>query len=215
MIKNKNESHVRIKYLIDKIFSLILFPVILPLLILIGLAIKLDDGGPVFFTQKRPGLHGRPFKIWKFRTMNDEHDTSGNLLPDSERLTPLGRFLRRTSLDELPELWNVLKGEMSLVGPRPLLMQYLDRYTPEHARRHEVRPGITGWAQINGRNSTPFSKRFSMDVWYVDNHSVWLDTKILLQTVIKVLHRDGVRDDFEQCIVEVDDCGFSKDSEGY
>jgi len=120
--------------------------------------------------------------------------------------------LRSTSLDELPELFNVLKGEMSLVGPRPLLMEYLDRYTPEQARRHEVRPGITGWAQINGRNNTPFSKRFSMDVWYVDNNSVWLDAKILLHTVIMVLHREGIRDDFEQCIAEVDDCGLSKDS---
>jgi lipopolysaccharide/colanic/teichoic acid biosynthesis glycosyltransferase len=149
-------------------------------------------GSPVLFTQVRPGLHGQPFKMSKFRTMTDARDPSGALLPDAQRLTPFGRFLRASSLDELPELWNVLKGEMSLVGPRPLLMEYLPLYTPEQARRHAVRPGITGWAQVNGRNAISWADKFALDVWYVDHRSLWLDVRILWLTVRKVVVRDGI-----------------------
>ncbi|ALK87356.1 sugar transferase [Limnohabitans sp. 63ED37-2] len=149
-------------------------------------------GSPVLFTQVRPGLHGKPFCMVKFRTMTDARDASGGLLPDAQRLTPFGRFLRASSLDELPELWNVLRGEMSLVGPRPLLMEYLPLYSPAQARRHEVRPGITGWAQVNGRNAISWADKFALDVWYVDNRSLWLDVRILWLTVRKVLVRDGI-----------------------
>lgn len=163
----------------------------IPLLILMW-QVRRKLGSPVFFTQVRPGLNGKPFRMVKFRTMTDERGHDGELLPDAQRLTPFGRFLRASSLDELPELWNVLKGEMSLVGPRPLLMEYLPLYTPEQARRHEVRPGITGWAQVNGRNAISWEDKFALDVWYVDNRSMWLDTKILWLTVRKVLVRDGI-----------------------
>ena len=149
-------------------------------------------GSPVLFTQVRPGLHCRPFPMVKFRTMTDALDHNGALLPDEQRLTPFGRFLRSTSLDELPELWNVLRGQMSLVGPRPLLMEYLPLYTPEQARRHEVRPGITGWAQVNGRNSISWADKFALDVWYVEHRSLWLDVRILCLTVCKVFERDGI-----------------------
>jgi len=149
-------------------------------------------GSPVFFYQQRPGLGAQPFMMVKFRSMTNARDVNGKLLPDADRLTSFGRFLRATSLDELPELWNVLKGEMSLVGPRPLLMDYLPLYSPEQFRRHEVRPGITGWAQINGRNGLSWNEKFSFDVWYVDNHSLLLDVKILFLTVRKVLMRDGI-----------------------
>lgn len=149
-------------------------------------------GSPVLFTQVRPGLHGIPFKMVKFRTMTCECAPGGQLLPDAVRLTPFGRFLRASSLDELPELWNVLKGDMSLVGPRPLLMQYLPLYSAEQARRHEVRPGVTGWAQVNGRNAISWEAKFKFDVWYVDNQNLWLDIKILWLTVKKVLVRDGI-----------------------
>jgi lipopolysaccharide/colanic/teichoic acid biosynthesis glycosyltransferase len=163
----------------------------LPLLVLLWL-VRCKLGSPVFFYQVRPGLHGQPFEMIKFRTMTDECGTDGALLPDAQRLTPFGRFLRGSSLDELPELWNVLKGDMSLVGPRPLLMEYLPLYTTEQARRHEVRPGITGWAQVNGRNSISWEDKFALDVWYVDHRSWWLDMKILWLTVCKVLLRDGI-----------------------
>ena len=149
-------------------------------------------GRPVFFRQVRPGMHGKPFEMIKFRTLNDERGPDGEILPDAVRLTPFGNFLRSTSLDELPEFWNVLKGNMSLVGPRPLLMEYIPLYSPEQARRHEVRPGITGWAQINGRNALSWEDKFKLDIWYVDNHSFWLDVKILWLTVQKVLVRDGI-----------------------
>ncbi len=149
-------------------------------------------GSPVLFTQVRPGLHGKPFRMVKFRTMTDERGPDGALLPDAQRLTPFGRFLRASSLDELPELWNVLKGDMSLVGPRPLLMEYLPLYTPEQARRHAVRPGITGWAQVNGRNAISWADKFALDVWYVDHRSMWLDVQILWRTVRKVMVRDGI-----------------------
>jgi lipopolysaccharide/colanic/teichoic acid biosynthesis glycosyltransferase len=162
-----------------------------PLIGLIWL-VRSKLGSPVFFTQVRPGLQGRPFKMVKFRTMTNERGTDGALLPDLVRLTPFGRFMRGTSLDELPELWNVLKGDMSLVGPRPLLMDYLPLYSPEQSRRHEVLPGITGWAQVNGRNAISWVDKFALDVWYVDNHSLWLDVRILYLTVRKVIVRDGI-----------------------
>ena len=163
----------------------------LPLLVVIWM-VRRKLGSPVFFAQVRPGMHGKPFKMVKFRSMTSERGTDGELLPDAERLTPFGRFLRSTSLDELPELWNVLKGDMSLVGPRPLLMEYLPLYSPEQARRHEVRPGITGWAQVNGRNAIAWEDKFKLDVWYVDHCSLWLDIKILWLTVKKVLVREGI-----------------------
>ena len=163
----------------------------LPLLILVWL-VRSKLGSPIFFRQVRPGLHGQPFEMVKFRTMTSERGPDGQLLPDAVRLTPFGRFLRATSLDELPELWNVLKGDMSLVGPRPLLMEYLPLYTPEQTRRHEVRPGITGWAQVNGRNAISWADKFELDVWYVDHRSLWLDVQILWRTVRKVLVRDGI-----------------------
>jgi lipopolysaccharide/colanic/teichoic acid biosynthesis glycosyltransferase len=156
------------------------------------LLVRVNMGAPVLFHQERPGLHGRPFILYKFRTMRDLRDVEGRLLPDEMRLTRLGRILRSTSLDELPELFNVLKGEMSLVGPRPLLMEYLNRYTPEQARRHEVKPGITGWAQVNGRNAITWEEKFKLDVWYVDNWNLGLDLKILGLTLIKVLKREGI-----------------------
>lgn len=163
-----------------------------PLLLVISTLIWWKMGRPILFRQTRPGLHGEPFEMLKFRTMREETDSAGQPLADSERLTGLGRFLRASSLDELPELWNVLKGDMSLVGPRPLLMQYLDRYTPEQARRHEVRPGMTGWAQVNGRNAISWDEKFALDTWYVDNASLWLDVKILCLTVWHVIARKGI-----------------------
>ena len=163
-----------------------------PLFLVLMLLVRYKLGSPVLFRQARPGLHGKPFEIIKFRTMTDARDSNGSLLPDSERLTRFGSFLRKTSLDELPELWNVLKGDMSLVGPRPLLMQYLDRYTPEQARRHAVKPGMTGWAQVNGRNALSWEEKFKLDVWYVDHQSFWLDMKIIAMTIWKVLRREGI-----------------------
>lgn len=163
----------------------------LPLLVVIWM-VRRKLGSPVFFTQVRPGMHGKPFKMVKFRSMTSERGADGELLSDAVRLTPFGRLLRSTSLDELPELWNVLKGDMSLVGPRPLLMEYLPLYSPEQTRRHEVRPGITGWAQVNGRNAISWEDKFKLDVWYVDHRSLWLDIKILWLTVKKVLVREGI-----------------------
>lgn len=163
----------------------------LPLLLL-WVLVHRKLGSPVLFRQVRPGLHGRPFMMVKFRTMTDERGADGELLPDAHRLTSFGRFLRASSLDELPELWNVLRGEMSLVGPRPLLMEYLPLYSPEQARRHEVRPGITGWAQVNGRNALSWEERFKLDIWYVDHRSLWLDLRILWLTVRKVIVREGI-----------------------
>ncbi len=161
-------------------------------LVVLSILVRRRLGTPVFFRQTRPGLGGRPFEMLKFRTMTDERDAAGVLKPDSERLTDFGRWLRATSLDELPELWNVLKGDMSLVGPRPLLMQYLPLYSPRQARRHEVQPGITGWAQVNGRNALTWPQKFELDVWYVENRSLWLDIRILWLTVRSVLRRDGI-----------------------
>lgn len=166
--------------------------VLSPLLLAVAGIVQIFLGSPVLFRQLRPGYKGRPFTCLKFRTMTDRRDASGQLLSDAERLTPLGRFLRSTSLDELPELINVIRGEMSLVGPRPLLMQYLVRYTPEQMRRHEVKPGVTGWAQINGRNAASWEQKFAYDIWYVENQSFWLDLKILALTPSKILTREGI-----------------------
>ena len=180
------------KRLFDLAVVLIALPLWLPLLVVLGLLVRLKIGSPVLFAQTRPGLDGKPFKLVKFRTMTDERDASGALLPDSQRLTTFGRWLRSTSLDELPELWNVLKGEMSLVGPRPLLVEYLPLYTLHQRRRHEVLPGITGWAQVNGRNAISWEEKFDYDVWYVDNRSLALDLRILAMTAAKTLRREGI-----------------------
>jgi sugar transferase EpsL len=163
-----------------------------PLLLAVAVAVRLKMGGPVLFRQQRPGLHGKPFILVKFRTMSDDVGADGVALPDGTRMSRLGRFLRRTSLDELTELFNVLRGDMSLVGPRPLLQEYLPLYTPEQARRHDVRPGITGWAQVNGRNTIAWDEKFAYDVWYVDHQSIWLDLKILWLSVVKVLRAEGI-----------------------
>jgi sugar transferase EpsL len=163
-----------------------------PLLLAIGIAVRLGLGKPVWFVQERPGRHGVPFRMIKFRTMRDALDADGRPLPDGERLTGLGKFLRAASLDELPELWNVLRGDMSLVGSRPLLMEYLPRYSAEQARRHEVKPGITGWAQVNGRNALSWEEKFRLDVWYVDHASLWLDLEIIARTLWKTIKRDGI-----------------------
>lgn len=181
-----------IKRALDILGAAIGLIVFSPILIIISLKIRREMGSPVLFRQTRPGRHGKPFQMIKFRTMRDEIDTDGRPLPDAERLTKLGRFLRASSLDELPELWNVLKGDMSLVGPRPLLMEYLPLYSPKQARRHEVRPGVTGWAQVNGRNAISWDEKFALDVWYVDNRSLWLDLKIIWLTIRKVIKRDGI-----------------------
>lgn len=165
---------------------------LMPVILLIGIHIWWKLGSPVIFGQVRPGENGRPFMMVKFRTMRNISDEDGNQLPDAERMTPFGTFLRSSSLDELPELWNVLKGDMSLVGPRPLLMEYLPLYSREQYRRHEVRPGVTGWAQVNGRNAISWEEKFKLDVWYLDNRSLWLDLKIIYMTVKKVLVRDGI-----------------------
>ena len=181
-----------IKRLFDILMTVPMLIILSPVLVIIGFLVRMKIGAPVLFRQNRPGLHGKPFTIYKFRTMTDKHNDEGGLLADADRLTPFGRFLRNTSLDELPELFNVIRGEMSLVGPRPLLMQYLDRYTSEQARRHEVKPGITGWAQVNGRNAISWKKKFKLDVWYVDNQSMWLDLKIIILTLSKILKREGI-----------------------
>lgn len=186
-----------IKRLIDILASLFCLLVLSPVLLLVFALVRIQMGSPVLFRQVRPGMNGKPFMMVKFRTMLDAVDAQGNPLPDDQRLTRLGSFLRSTSLDELPELWNVLKGDMSLVGPRPLLMEYLPLYSPEQARRHEVRPGVTGWAQVNGRNALSWDEKFKLDVWYVDNQSLWLDIRILFLTVKKVLVREGISADGE------------------
>lgn len=181
-----------LKRLFDFLMALFGLMVLLPVLAILAWQIRKKLGSPVLFRQTRPGLNGKPFQMVKFRTMRDAIGPDGQPLPDAERMTPFGSFLRSASLDELPELWNVLKGDMSLVGPRPLLMEYLPLYSPEQARRHEVRPGVTGWAQINGRNALSWEEKFRLDVWYVDNQSFWLDLKILALTVKKVFVREGI-----------------------
>ncbi|VXD00941.1 sugar transferase [Sphingomonas sp. 8AM] len=180
------------KRVFDLVVAVTALFILLPFIAVLATMVAVSLGRPVFFVQQRPGLRSKPFRMVKFRTMRDAHDASGRPLPDGERITRLGAFLRRTSLDELPELYNVVRGEMSLVGPRPLLMAYLDRYNATEARRHEVRPGVTGWAQINGRNALSWDKKFALDVWYVDHRSFLLDLRILLLTVLKVARRDGI-----------------------
>jgi lipopolysaccharide/colanic/teichoic acid biosynthesis glycosyltransferase len=181
-----------VKPALDRLSAAVGIVLCAPLLVLVAVTVRWKLGAPVLFVQMRPGKDGRPFRIYKFRTMIDAHSPSGRILPDEQRLSPFGRWLRGTSLDELPELWNVLRGDMSIVGPRPLLMDYVDRYTPEQSRRQEVKPGITGWAQVNGRNSVSWDQRFQHDVWYVENLSLALDLKILALTVISVIAKRGI-----------------------
>jgi len=180
------------KRLLDIIIASIALVLLSPLYFYVAYKVKKNLGSPVLFRQVRPGLHGRPFEMIKFRTMKDAIDANGQPLPDSERLTPFGRMLRSSSLDEMPELWNVIKGDMSIVGPRPLLMEYLPLYSPEQAKRHDVRPGMTGYAQVNGRNAIGWEEKFKLDTWYVENQSIWLDFKIMLKTVKKVLAKDDI-----------------------
>ena len=181
-----------LKRLLDIIIASIALILLSPLYFYVAHKVKKNLGSPVLFRQVRPGLHGKPFEMIKFRTMKDALDEQGNPLPDSERLTPFGKMLRSTSLDEMPELWNVIKGDMSVVGPRPLLIEYLPLYNKEQAKRHDVRPGMTGYAQVNGRNAISWEEKFALDVWYVENQSFWLDVKILFLTVKKVLVKDGI-----------------------
>ncbi|AWV85100.1 sugar transferase [Acinetobacter radioresistens] len=181
-----------LKRFLDIIIASIALMLLSPLYAFVAYKVKKNLGSPVLFRQVRPGLHGRPFEMIKFRTMKDAIDANGQLLPDSERLTPFGRMLRSSSLDEMPELWNVIKGDMSIVGPRPLLMEYLPLYNEEQAKRHQVRPGMTGYAQVNGRNAISWDEKFKLDTWYVENQSIWLDFKIMLKTVKKVLAKDDI-----------------------
>ena len=181
-----------IKRIFDFVAAILGLILLSPVMLVTAVLVRLKMKGPILFCQVRPGLYRRPFTLVKFRTMKNEHDADGNLLPDSERLTPLGFWLRASSLDELPQLWNVLKGELSLVGPRPLLMQYLDRYSVDQLRRLEVKPGITGWAQVNGRNAISWEEKFRLDVWYVDHWSLWLDVRILWRTFWLILRREGI-----------------------
>ncbi|KGK15796.1 sugar transferase [Vibrio navarrensis] len=176
----------------DFILALLACAFFLPIIVIVAILIRIKLGSPILFHQERPGLHGKVFKMYKFRTMTDAKDLHGHLLPNEQRMTKFGNALRATSLDELPGLFNVIKGDMSLVGPRPLLVEYLPLYTEEQARRHEVRPGITGWAQVNGRNAISWEEKFKFDVWYVDNQSFWLDIKVLLLTIKKVIVKDGI-----------------------
>jgi sugar transferase EpsL len=180
------------KRLLDLALAIPAVIMLFPALVVIAILVRITLGSPVLFRQQRAGLNGQPFTVFKFRTMTNARDLSGSLLPDDARLTPLGRFLRGTSLDELPELFNVLRGEMSLVGPRPLLLHYLPRYTPQQMRRHEVKPGITGWAQVNGRNALSWEQKFALDIWYVDHYSLWLDLQIIALTIWKILTWEGI-----------------------
>ena len=184
-----------LKRFFDVMMSLVLIIAFFPIFVLLVLVIRFKLGAPVLYKQVRPGLNGKPFEMVKFRSMSNTKDADGNALPDEQRLSSFGKFLRSTSLDELPELWNIFRGDMSFVGPRPLLMEYLPLYSPEQLRRHDVRPGITGWAQVNGRNSISWPERFKLDLWYVDNQSVLHDVRILLKTVYKVLSREGISAD--------------------
>lgn len=183
---------VATKRIFDSTFSVFALVILSPVIVVAALLIRYKIGSPVLFRQQRPGLHSKPFYLYKFRSMNDQRDENGVLLSDVQRITPLGHVLRKLSIDELPQLWNVLIGEMSIIGPRPLLMEYLPLYTPQQSLRHNVRPGITGWAQVNGRNSISWEEKFDYDVWYVENNSVWLDTKILFLTFKKVLMSEEV-----------------------
>ncbi|WP_423241386.1 sugar transferase [Oceanobacillus zhaokaii] len=188
------------KRFFDFIVALVAIVLLSVFIIITAIIVRLKLGSPVLFKQERPGIQGNPFYVYKFRTMTDERDEKGELLPDNIRLTKVGKFIRKFSLDELPQLFNVLKGDISLVGPRPLLMEYLPLYTSEQSRRHEVRPGITGWAQVNGRNAISWEEKFKLDVWYVDNQSFWLDIKILFLTVVKVFKSEGINQDGQATI---------------
>ena len=192
MNANRHPLQRAAKRAIDLLVAATLLALLAPVLLTVAVLVRWKMGSPVLFRQRRPGRHGRLFLLCKFRTMNDARTPDGSLRPDAQRLTALGQFLRRTSLDELPQLWNVLRGEMSLVGPRPLLVEYLERYTPEQARRHEVAPGITGWAQVHGRNAIAWEEKFRLDCWYVDHWSLGLDLFILLRTAWKVVQREGI-----------------------
>ena len=191
---------IKIKRLFDIIVSLVALIIFSVIIAITAILVRTKLGSPIIFKQERPGLYGKSFYVYKFRTMTDEIDRNGKLLPDHIRLTKVGKFIRKFSLDEFPQLFNVLKGDISLVGPRPLLMEYLPLYTYEQARRHEVRPGITGWAQVNGRNAISWEEKFKLDVWYVDNQSFWLDIKILFMTVLKVFKSEGINQDGQATI---------------
>lgn len=195
-----------VKRTIDFVLSAFALLLLSPVLTIMALLIRKNLGNPVFFTQIRPGLNGKPFRMIKFRTMSDMRAANGDLLPDTDRMPPFGLWLRATSLDELPGLWNVLRGDMSLVGPRPLLMQYLPLYSPEQTRRHLVKPGLTGWAQINGRNALSWDDKFALDIWYVDNFGLWLDMKILWVTAFKVFKREGINADGEATMPAFQGC---------
>lgn len=191
-MQGSKRARAMLKRAMDIGLSGLALVVLSPIILALWIAVRRRMGAPALFRQVRPGLHGRPFEMVKFRTMRDAVGADGQPLSDAERLTPFGRWLRSTSLDELPELWNVFRGDMSLIGPRPLLMEYLPLYSPEQARRHEVRPGISGWAQVNGRNAVSWERKFELDVWYVDRHNLWLDLKIILLTLGRILRRDGI-----------------------
>jgi lipopolysaccharide/colanic/teichoic acid biosynthesis glycosyltransferase len=191
-VKGGRGRRAPFKRLMDIVLSVAGIVLLSPVLLAVWIAVRRRMGSPALFRQLRPGLNGRPFEMIKFRTMLDRLGPDGATLPDSDRLTSFGRWLRATSLDELPELWNVLKGDMSLVGPRPLLMEYLPLYSPEQARRHAVRPGVTGWAQVNGRNAVSWERKFELDVWYVERHNLWLDVKIVAMTVVRIVRRDDI-----------------------
>ncbi|MDY7224216.1 sugar transferase [Halalkalibacterium halodurans] len=199
-----------LKRLFDILFSTILIILFSPIILLVSVILFLKLGRPIFFKQERPGLHGKPFHIYKFRTMTNQRDEQGQLLPNNLRMTKLGFFLRKYSLDEIPQLFNVLKGELSFVGPRPLLMEYLPLYTSEQARRHTVKPGITGWAQVNGRNAISWEEKFNYDVWYVDNQSFWLDIKIILITVGKVFKSEGITPEGKVAVEKFRGSNFEK-----
>lgn len=199
---------ILIKRLFDFLGALVGLIVLAPIFLTIAIAIYINMGNPIVFTQSRPGKDSRIFTFYKFRTMGAAYDANGEFIPDDQRLTNLGCFLRKTSLDELPQLWNILKGDMSFVGPRPLLAEYLDYYTPEQARRHEVKPGITGWAQVNGRQNIPFSRRLQLDVYYVEHWNLFFDLKILFLTFVKVLGMSDIK--LGQAVQEVDDIGLSR-----
>lgn len=199
-----------LKRLLDIIIASIALILLSPLYALVAYKVKKNLGSPVLFRQVRPGLHGKPFEMIKFRTMKDAADEQGNPLPDSERLTPFGQMLRSTSLDEMPELWNVIKGDMSIVGPRPLLMEYLPLYSPKQAKRHDLRPGMTGHAQVNGRNAIGWEEKFKLDTWYVENQSIWLDFKIMFKTVHKVLAKDDISAEGEATMSKFTDTKMDK-----
>lgn len=202
-----------LKRLLDIVIASIALVLLSPLYFYVAYKVKKNLGSPVLFRQVRPGLHGKPFEMIKFRTMKDALDEQGNPLPDSERLTPFGKMLRSTSLDEMPELWNVIKGDMSVVGPRPLLMEYLPLYNKEQAKRHDVRPGMTGYAQVNGRNAISWEQKFKLDTWYVENRSLWLDFKIMLQTVKKVIAKDDINEAGEATMTKFTGSSLGKSDE--